>query len=138
MNILFICKGNKFRSKTAEAYLKQNSKKSVVVKSAGIIVYDDLNEKLDKLIYEAAHQLGLTLKKRLHPVTHSLLMWADVIVSVADNVPIKLFKIDYAKDKKLIQWKIPDVYNDNVEDRKKVMKSVCKKVDGLIKELRLN
>ena len=110
-NILFICKYNRFRSKTAEAiFNKINKDKTISVKRAGL----KFNGK----------PTGLTTK---------LLKWQDTMIIVADDIPKSLFKENIKYGKKLIVWNIPDSKTDTKEEIRKITKQIEKKVKELIK-----
>lgn len=134
MKILFVCKYNRFRSRVAEAYFKKiNPNKNIKVKSAGLIVG---KYPLDRTEVSVAKSLGIKLVGRPQPITTALLKWEDMIVLVANNVPKSFFKFNKKYGKKVIVWKIPDIKSgENGKVIKKIILSIMKKVDKLVKEL---
>lgn len=119
MNILLICKYNRFRSKIAEAFFKKYTDHNV--KSAGIIK----GPPIDDEILECAENFGLRLNQEIRTLDWSALNWQDMIIIVANNVPKDLFKDVYqAKDVRL--WEIPDTFD--VESRIEVIRLIGEKV----------
>jgi len=133
MKILFICKFNRFRSKVAEAvFNKLNKNSENKCKSAGII----RGRPLDKLQVSVAKKRGFNINSKPHGLTSEMLIWQNLIVIVADDVPRELFKDNIKYGKKLIVWKIPDVFSNNEKDIEKTISLIENKVKGLVKELR--
>jgi protein-tyrosine-phosphatase len=132
MNILFICKYNRFRSKIAEAYFntKKNSHK-VYAKSAGLVSGIPISNN----IFQEAKRFGLNITGKPKGLTHQLLMWSDKIIIISDKIPKSILEEEIINDKKeVIIWKIRDAKNSN---RSEIIKSICVKVDGLLKELKI-
>ena len=133
MNILFICKFNRFRSKVAEAvFNKLNKNPKNKAKSAGII----RGSPLDKMQISVAKEKGFNLKSGPKGLTTELLRWQDLAVIVADDVPESILKDNKKYGKKLIVWKIKDARDDDKEKIGKIIDKIEKKVKGLVKELR--
>jgi len=134
-NILFVCKYNRFRSRVAEAYFKKiNKNKKNKARSGGIMVGAyPLNPKQVK----AAAKLGIKISGRPEPVTTEKLIWQDITVIVADNVPKYLFDFNENNHKKkTIVWKIPDLRHGETEARiEEIIKMIIKHVDKFIGEL---
>ena len=119
MNILLVCKFNRFRSKIAEAFFKKFTDYNV--KSAGIIK----GPPIDDEILRCAHKFGLKLTRTIRALDWSMLKWQDVIIIVANNVPKKFFEdIRLVKDVRV--WQIPDTIG--IEDRMDVIKLIKEKV----------
>lgn len=121
MNILVVCKYNRFRSKIAEAFFRKY--KNCNVKSAGIIKGPPISEKLQQ---QAAH-FGIKLKKTVKAIEWSFLLWQDVIIIVANDVPKEIFD-DIAFVKDLRVWGVPDPPVDEIESRMSVIKMIEEKV----------
>ena len=133
MNILFICRHNRFRSRVAEAYFnKINKNKKNKAKSAGLFIG---KYPLSKLQVSIAKKLGISINGKPKPISTDLLKQQDMIVIVADDVPAKLFRYSEMKYKILI-WKIKDEYNGNKKNIENIIKSIMKKVDNLVKVLK--
>jgi len=129
-NILFICKYNRFRSKTAEAiFNKINKDKTISVKSAGLIK----GSPISKEIFEAVSEAGYKIKGKPEGISTDLLKWQDTMIIVADDIPKSLFKENIKYGKKLIVWNIPDSKTDTKEEIRKITKQIEKKVKELIK-----
>ena len=136
MKILFVCKYNRFRSKTAEVYFnKINRNKKISVASAGII---EVNKPLDSAEKRRNKYLlkkfGFKLKARSVSISVRTLLEADKIIVVANDVPKILFDSKKWKNKVEI-WKIPDEDADNKRNINKIVGSIMKKVDNLVKKL---
>jgi protein-tyrosine-phosphatase len=121
MNILLVCKFNRFRSKVAEAIFKKITDHNV--KSEGIIG----GLPIDDEIFESAERCGLKLDKTVRTLDWSTLNWQDIIIIVADNVPRELFD-DVRQVKKIYVWKIPDIGGQ--EGRVGVIKMIEEQVKG--------
>ncbi len=134
MNILFVCKGNRFRSKTAEAMFNRlNKNKKHKAKSAGIIKGRPVAE----IVKKCAKNLGYTIKGSPRGMDIPLLKWQDIIIIVADNVPASLFNDIIIDGKKLnvSVWKIPDTEVADKEIIIKIMKRIEKNVIKLLSDL---
>jgi len=130
MNILFICRYNRFRSVLAEGLFKKyNTKKRFKAKSAGIIK----SHPIDANTRHLAKQLGARIKKTPERLTSKILEWQDLIVIVADNVPLSLFK-NKRHFKKAIVWEMKDVSTD--KESKGLAKRIESKVKSLVKKLK--
>jgi protein-tyrosine-phosphatase len=128
--ILFICKYNRFRSKTAEAiFNKLNKDKSIIAKSAGLVK----GASISKVNLEVASELGLKIREKPLGLTTELLKWQDTLIIVADDIPKSLFKENKDYGKKLIWWSIPDSKTDTKEEIRKITKQIELKVRGLLR-----
>jgi len=132
-NILFVCRHNRFRSQVAEDYFnKVNKNKHIVAKSAGIFPGPPISERLKTI----AKKFGIRLNGRPRGVDVNLLKWQDMIVAVSDDISSKLFNYGPYRNK-VVEWKIEDEYeglDEKIEDR---IKRIIKKVDGLVKGLKI-
>ena len=104
MNILFVCKWNRFRSKAAEAiFNKLNNNPKLHAQSGGL--FPGVPVSAD--IIQAGKNIGVNITEDQQGLPHSLLMWSDYIILVADDVPKSIFKEIIKNDgKKVIHWKI--------------------------------
>lgn len=135
MNILFVCKYNRFRSRVAEIYLNSILKnKKIKIFSRGIIKG---SLPLDEQEAKVAKKLGIILKGKPKTLSSSLLKKVDKIIVVANDIPLELFDNPLYKDKVEL-WKISD--NKNGEDKsiEKIIKEILVKVKKLNKELETN
>lgn len=132
-NILFICKYNRFRSKVAEALFKKlNKNNDFKTKSAGVIKRSPINEVQRKV----GKRLGIIIKGNPHGISTNLLRLSDIIIIVADDVPLSLFERSKKYGKKLIVWKIPDAKSDNEIEIERIIILIEKKIKSLIKNLK--
>lgn len=139
MNILFICRHNRFRSKVAEAffnfYIKQdkffyNRNKENKARSRGIIKDIDTSENVVEVL--KGHNIELKSKKSIK-VSEKDLKWADLIVVVADDIKNSDLKV---KDKKIIKWKISDVDQNDINRMRQRVNIIEKKVLSLLKNFK--
>ena len=150
MNILFICKHNRFRSKLAEGIFKKlNKNPRIKVKSAGVIkslpvaknVIDVAENKGVRIggILNVAEKNKIKIGIYSRGLSEEILHWADVYVIVADDVPVGIFSRFEKKGKKIIVWKIKDVRQDDVGGIERtfdlIYERVEKFVDGLNRKL---
>ena len=130
MNILFVCKYNRFRSKVAEAFFNKLNKNSFCkTKTAGIFKATCIGNELRGKV----KQFGISIKEYPKCINAKLLNWQDIIIVVADDVPSVIFK-EYVK-KKLIIWGIPNLTDDHDKKINKIIKLIRKRVSDLVKEL---
>ena len=131
MNILFVCKYNRFRSKIAEAYFNSiNKSEENKAKSAGIIKGSPLNSNQ----INAAKNMGVKLQGTPQGLSTKLLKWQNAIVIVADDVPAELFKDNEEYGKKLIIWVIPDAKSDEISESERIIGLIKNKVDKFVEE----
>jgi len=132
MNILFICKYNRFRSKIAESlFNKLNKNKKNKAKSAGIIRGSPISSE----VIQAAKDYGIELKSKPFGLTTELLKWQDLAIIVANDVPESILQDNEKYGKKLIVWKIPDTDSKEEEMIKKIIDQIEIKVKELVKNL---
>ncbi|MFH1802845.1 MAG: hypothetical protein ABH864_05365 [archaeon] len=121
MNILFVCRYNRFRSVLAEGLFRKYSKKHKV-KSAGLIVGSPINTNTKRI----AKELKIQIKKSPEPLSSKLFSWQNLIIIIADDVPQIVFK-KQTNAKKVIVWKIKDTRTD------KKSEAIAKKIEAKIK-----
>ena len=130
MNILFICRHNRFRSKVAEAiFNKLNKNKSIKAESAGIIKDIPASKNVRKVMKDKRMKLKSIISRRFN---EGIIRRTDIIVIVADNVSKGIFR---KFRKKIIVWKISDVSQSDVKGIRKRVGMIEKRVAGLIKNL---
>jgi len=132
LNILFVCRFNRFRSRVAEAYFKKiNRNKKIKTKSAGIIAGFPIN----KFEINQAKKFNINIKGKPQGISSKLLKWQDIIIITASDVSKPIFK-NKKYDKKTIVWKIKDTKANDREQSKKIIEKIIKKVDKLNKEIK--
>jgi len=144
MNLLFVCKHNVFRSKIAEAYFnKINRNKNITASSAGIIKADILSKDEKELIKfqrKTAKEFEISVENGSQSLSISLLKEQDMIVIVADDVPLEIFnsKFYMKGNLKVVVWKIMDAKGEKNDKLiiKKSIKEIIKKVDNLARKLK--
>ena len=134
--ILFVCKFNRFRSKTAEAYFnKVNQNKNWKAVSGGLIRMQGL---LGPTMLSRANfikkRFGFKIGRRSNGLNDKLLRKVDKIVVVAADVPKIVFNFPDWKDK-VECWKIPDEWKDDNKSVEGIVKDLIKRVDLLIGRL---
>ncbi|MBW2967658.1 low molecular weight phosphatase family protein [Candidatus Woesearchaeota archaeon] len=133
MNILFICRYNKFRSKIAEAFFNKHYKGTKhKAKSAGII----RGSPVDDEIRACAKRNGVKVSGGSYGIDVPILRWHDMMVIVAEGIPKELFAKDERRfGRKLRHWKIPDIHGHDDAGRDRTAKEIEKKVKRLISEI---
>ena len=127
MNILFVCRFNRTRSRIAEAYFKKiNKNKNIKIKSAGLFKGRSVGNEDIKL----AKKFGIDIRGKVRAISSKLLVWQNLIIIVADDVPKSIFK---RGARNIIVWKIKD--SQYQKDPEKLVKDIIKKVDKLSKKL---
>jgi protein-tyrosine-phosphatase len=131
MNLLFLCKYNRFRSKVAEAFFnKLNKNPNNHAKSAGIIK----GAPIATDIKEVAEKFGIKITGTPQGVSRKLLKWQEILIIVADDVPSYLFNNE-EHGKKTLVWKIKDSHgaSNEMED---IIKQIRKEVIKLLIEIK--
>ncbi len=132
VNILFVCRYNRFRSRVALAYFnKINKNKNIKAKSAGLIRGMPLNPKTVSI----ARKLGFNISGKPKGLSSKLLAWQNLTVIVADDVPEQVFDRNKKYGKKVINWKIKDAEEYNIKEIKRLIRDITKKMDELNKQL---
>ncbi|VVB82126.1 Low molecular weight phosphotyrosine protein phosphatase [uncultured archaeon] len=135
MKILFICKYNAFRSRTAEEYFKKiNKNPKISTISRGLIMggnsdkeQQDISKKLLGINIAKRKPLSLTIKD---------LKEADLIVVVANDIPKIIFNYrSKSLFKKIVIWKIKDEQMQNKKNIKNIILSIKRKVEQLNQKL---
>ncbi len=131
MNILFVCRFNRFRSKVAEAmFNKINKNKRFKARSAGIIKGNPIS----KEIKETARKFGILIQGTPIGLSSELLKWQDMTVIVADDVPKQVFRDNKKYGKKIIIWKIPDADEETETDMLKRINMIHKRIERFLKQ----
>ena len=128
--ILFVCKYNRFRSRVAKAYLEKINS-NVQVESAGLIKGMPVN----KLQTSIAKKFGLDIQGKPKGLSTKILLWADVVIVVADDVPKKIFN-NKKYENKVVVWKIKDSKTDNLREVERIIKEIIVNVTKLNKKLK--
>ena len=141
--ILFVCKHNIFRSQVAESlFNKLNKNKKYSADSAGIIKWDKkdlVGDNAYKIERKISTKMGIRLKKKSKGLNSSLLKNTNIVVIVADDVAIEIFKKEKSFNGKIIVWKTRDVKSKDKIKEKVALKSIKfieKKIKNFIKTLR--
>ncbi len=128
MNILFVCRHNRFRSKVAEAlFSKYNKNKNNKVKSCGVkhdLLYVDDNVK-NVLLEYGIKKVDNTPRF----IDNGLREWADRIVVVADNVTLD-------SSEKVEIWPVTDCEQSDKEGIKIRVEEISKRIKELILRLK--
>lgn len=131
--IIFVCKYNAFRSKTAEDYFnKINKNKKITSVSRGFI----MGEVADNVQKSVAKELGVNIKGKASPLVLKEMIKSDLIVVAANDIPKIMFNYWLNPiHKKVVIWKITDEQNRNKKNNEKIVKAIKKKVEKLNKKL---
>ena len=124
MNILFVCKHNRFRSKVAEAFFRHHYKgNSVKAKSAGTVL-DLMNPYIARNVTRIMRDKGISMRDDgAVRIDSFILNWANKIIIVGDNVASEMFK-----DKDVAFWPIGDASEEDVE-------TISRRVDEIEKKI---
>ncbi len=129
MNILFVCKHNRFRSQVAENYFRKiNKNKNIKSYSAGLFIGSDIAKTTKKV----GRKLGIRISGRPKGISEKLLKKIDLIVIVANDIPEQLFE---GKAKKIMVWKIRDTMQSDFAGVEEISKQIMEKVDELNRTL---
>jgi len=132
INLLFVCRYNRFRSRIAEVYFnKINKNENVKAKSAGLIKGFSQSQ----IEVKIAKELGLDIIGRTQGLSSKLMAWQDIIVIVADDVPKVVFDKKNKYIKKVISFKIKDAKYEKRDEVKKLIRQIMKKIDKLNNDL---
>jgi protein-tyrosine-phosphatase len=133
--IIFICRHNVFRSRVAEAYFKQiNKNKNIEVSSGGLIKGKSfMNLSKNEII--AIKEENIKFISQPKNLTTNFLAKQNLTIIVANDVPISLFN-NKEYNKKVVQWKIPDVLDNDKEKSLKTIRLIKNKVQQLVGELK--
>ena len=101
MNLLFVCKYNRFRSRVAEAiFLSLNKNKKTKVRSRGIML-DKLKPYVARSVISIMGKKGYKVGGKSKKISKRDILWSDLIIVVADNVKIR--------SRKVVYWKVSDI-----------------------------
>lgn len=128
MNILFVCKYNRFRSRVAERYFNQiNKNKNLKAFSRGVVKGD---YPLDRMEVGVAKEYGIDISGRPRGLEMGFLKKMDLIVIVADNVPKEVFYTTFKG--RVILWRIRDIEHG---DGKDLIERKTKRIMGKVRKL---
>lgn len=135
MNLLFVCKHNRFRSKVAEALFRHHYKgDNVSTKSAGLIA-SLMHPYIPRNVVQILKRRGISIRddgaRRIEPF---LLKWADNIIIVANDLEISMFKDrDFIHGKKVFVWPITDCSENDMRGIEWRINEIEKNVIDLVK-----
>ncbi len=135
INILFICKFNRFRSQISAGFFhKLDVKKKFNVSSAGLIQ----GQPISKEVRDIASEYSIKLSKP-KGLVRNVLRNQDIIVVAANDVPPSIFtSLKKSGKRRVIVWKVKDVGANKVKDIRRVTEILRKKVDVLYSSLSKN
>jgi len=126
MNILFICKHNRFRSKVAEAIFKKYVKNKKHKARSRATEPDYIP--VAKSVQEALREIGIKrVDRKPRKLKKEDLDWADLIIVVADNVNLRF------KGKDVLRWKISDTSQKDYSGILLRVRQIEKKILNLVK-----
>ena len=131
MNILFVCKYNRYRSRVAEALFNHyNKNPKNIAKSAGTFVTEK-GFPIISMAASALKKMGIEydISQGAVQLNSTTTKWADKIVIVAEEVDEKDFPIE-----KTIKIGFPDVYSSDKETEENI-KRIEKEVLKLVAEI---
>ena len=129
MNIIFICKHNRFRSRVAEGYFKKIKKnKKIKISSAGLIKGIPVSRNLISI----TKKLEFNVKGKTKGLDEKVLTNTDLIIITANDIPKSIFK---RFNKPVIVWKIKDAEQSDSNAIKKTINKIMNKVDKFNRKL---
>jgi len=133
VNLLFICRYNRFRSQVAEAYFKKiNKNKKYKTQGAGLI--QGRPESAGQI--RVAKEFGLDIRGKPQGISQKLLKWYDIALIMADDFPERNIFRDAKRDgKKVICLKVRDGKEGNEKSGRKVIRKIIKKVNSFNRKL---
>jgi protein-tyrosine-phosphatase len=136
--VLFVCRGNIFRSRVAESILKKYKLKNLVVKSAGIEggKHGNVAENTYKVMKEIKIPL---IKHKPVKLLKIMLKQADIVILMDEKIARdENWKKTFRKYKNKIKiWNIPDKDKKDVNGIRKVRNMINKKILNLIRNEKL-
>ena len=131
MNVLFVCKFNRYRSNVALALFKKYNKNlNIEAKASGIIKGPPILEQMQRV----AREFNVKLTKVPENLTEEIYNWADLVVLVGEEIPISLFDNIEGTPREAIQWKLKDVMQFDLDYHEKT-KLLTKEIEENIKKL---
>jgi len=122
--ILFVCRGNRFRSRLAEEIFNKNPPKGFVAKSAGITYQRHNDRAAPKVLKEIGIEMNM---RKPQKISKQMLDKASMIV-VFHGVEIPSVKFKY--------WQIEDCHAGDIKCIRNGRKNIEKRVKKLITELK--
>ena len=130
--ILFVCKYNRLRSRIADAFFRKlNKNPAFYSESAGL--FQGLYP-LDKKQVETAEKYGIKINGKPKAMSEDLLRKQDIIVIVADDVPIDIFP-QYVNRKRIIRWEISDLKSNTEKEIIEIILTIKNKVEEFVRSL---
>ena len=130
MNILFICRHNRFRSKVAECIFNAlNKNKEIHAESAGFIK-DEAHPYIEENVIKIMKSKGYDIKGKPRQMSNEMARNFGRIIVVADDVP-DVF--DGFKGK-AVRWDIPDC---SISETGKI-REIIDRIETRVKELLKN
>lgn len=130
MNIVFICRHNRFRSKVGEALFNKYAGPMHKAKSAGVKL-DPFFPYVAPAVKNALKTYGvLSVVDAPTLVSDTLISWADRIIVVADNVDPSLFPAS-----KVEHWPVRDCDQDDVSAIELRVRDIHGRVQDLLKKI---
>ena len=112
IRVLFLSTGNACRSQMAEAWAKEMASDLVKVKSAGIEV-----QGINDIAVSVMSEVGIDMSKQVPArVNGELLEWADLIVTLCDNVEEQCPIVNFDTMKLHLPLSNPAKYKGSDED----------------------
>lgn len=78
----------------------------------------------------------MDISKKPKGLSANLLKWSDLIIVVADDVPLVIFRTSRYYIKKFVVWKIKDAKTLEEKELISVIKKIMEKVDKLNKDIK--
>ncbi len=144
MKIHFVCRGNTYRSRLAEAYTNSLKLENIAATSSGIEAVDNFNGDITPYAKRILDEKGLAshTSNTWHQTTQELLQNSDVIVFM-DGLVFEFAKKNFdLSSKRLEVWEIKDIFpkltpaGEIVPRSETTFGEICRHVDELVKSIK--
>lgn len=118
--IHFVCLGNAFRSRLAEAYAKSLGLKNIEFSSSGTAAHL-FEQRVPRLAEQVAHQQGVAkfLSKGQQQTTGKLLSKQDMVIFMSPDVMAQAMQMYSFEPKKCLCWHVNDLWQDQLKTHTK-------------------
>ncbi len=132
MNILFVCKHNRFRSIVAESVFNNISKNNKIKADSAGLILDKLRPYIAENVVEVLDNRDYEINLKSKQLTREIAEKADLIIITATNAGKEFFS---EINTKIEKWDIKDTDEDNIKEIRLIVNEIEQKVKELVKRL---